>query len=170
MIDRRARQELIRITKDFVGGRITNYEFENQFYDDLYLDDDFDFIFRYGLWTLYSDHREYKRVGEDKLSREDRKFAAQMILFLQSDFKYRWPALEDGETMPRLGFAFLYTLGLTFLGNHVFEFFDLKSKFSDSSWVSFVLSIGTIAFIIFTHCANAVSKKNGVFKMKNLKK
>lgn len=89
MIDRQKRDHLSHRLRLLAAGQITNDAFE----DSLNIKSDDPAIWRIyhdGAWTLYSDLREYKLIGTDKLTDEVKKNVARVILFLTSDREFEW--------------------------------------------------------------------------------
>lgn len=96
-VDRTARDKLAEQLRHYATGSISNYTLDDKVPESP--DPAVDEIFAQGVWPLYDDLHEYKRVGPDRLNPEQRKHLAQVILFLKSDLPYRWP--------PTLGLRFL---------------------------------------------------------------
>jgi hypothetical protein len=44
-------------------------------------------------WCLYSDMKEHRLVGTNSIGPSDRREVLRWILFLDSDFEYRWPRM-----------------------------------------------------------------------------
>ena len=89
MVDRPKRLEAAKLIEDFLGCRITNYQ-----YDDRYPRSPNDpalFAIYSMLWFAYSDVREHRMDGEHELSDEGRHLADQCILFLKTENEYHGP-------------------------------------------------------------------------------
>jgi len=92
-VDRQARDKYAELLRHFLGGRVTNFEYEDRF----------DAILQNGLgdkavdqlysemWYCYCDLREHRLVDKDVLGDESRAVAMRFILFLHSDAPYEWP-------------------------------------------------------------------------------
>lgn len=67
---------------------------------------------RNAVWMLYSDLREYRLVGDDRLPMPARRDVARWIVFLHGQHAYEWPvrpaALEFAQSVVNV-----LTLGLT---------------------------------------------------------
>lgn len=101
---------MVLLLRRLVAGRITNDEFE----DALPLrspDPAISEIFLYGVWGCYSDLREHRLVGRQRLPRAARREIARFILFLKSDLEYEWPRQRLWERFLWM-VAGLLTLGL----------------------------------------------------------
>ena len=109
-VDLQARAQLAELTHWLVGGRITNYRF-----DDLIpksADPAIREIYRQFLWLLYCDLREYKMIGKDQLPQIQRDMASRCVVFLKSGMAYPWPVLSWPQSL-LLTMGNLLTLGLT---------------------------------------------------------
>jgi len=91
MIDRNARNKLAELIRSLVTGRITNDELEDAL--PASTDDAVWEVFHNGAWCLYSDLKEYKLRGKDALLPEDKSVVARWVLFLKSDYEYKWPSV-----------------------------------------------------------------------------
>ena len=91
-VDRQARSELAESTRWLVGGRITNFHFDDAVpkSDDPAIRE----IYNQFLWLLYCDLKEHRLRGPDKLSDAQREVATRCIMFLKSGLAYPWPALS----------------------------------------------------------------------------
>ncbi len=88
MIDRRGRDQMAKVLRQFFGRQITNDDFDGAV--EVHKSPDLVLKTIESLaWTLYDDHKTHY------LDRETRSLAkdhvARWILFLQTDFEYRWP-------------------------------------------------------------------------------
>lgn len=101
MVDRERRNLLADQIHAFIGGFVTNDEFDDwlwdaQFdplrdprrYDDAALGPAVEWSY-----CLYGDRSEYRLVGERKLDRETYRSFLRWILFLRSDLDYEWPPM-----------------------------------------------------------------------------
>ena len=110
MVEREARDQLAEQLRHLVAGQITNDEFEDRLTpassDDPATEEIFD-----AAWSLYSDQKEYRLVGKDRIPSEGRREIARWILFLKGDLEYEWPCLG---CLGHIGFTLVYlaTLGL----------------------------------------------------------
>jgi hypothetical protein len=128
MIDRNARNKLAELIRSLVAGNITNYEFEASLPTST--DDAVWEVFHNGAWCLYSDMKEYKLRGEYALSPEDKTVVARWVLFLKSDYEYKWPSASFRE-------ALLKSISLGFFGQSTL---DKWKDYGDVSYWPFVNS------------------------------
>jgi hypothetical protein len=92
MIDRASRRAVGELLRHLAAGQITNDQFEDRLprsSEDIAVAE-----IRHQAWFLYSDLREYRFVGKDRLTDEHRREVARWILFLQSDLEYEWPRMS----------------------------------------------------------------------------
>ena len=108
MIDRVARNHLAQSARWLVGGRMTNWQFEDG--APTSSDPAVKEIFDKAFWMMYSDFPEYRLSGAARLCPELRNTAARSILFLKSGLPYEWPVLSRFAAA-RLVFLNLLTLG-----------------------------------------------------------
>ena len=88
----RARTELVRLLRRLYCGHITNDQFEDAALLLIRHDRAAAEVYNLGARCSYSDNREYRLIGRDALSREERREVARWMLFLKSDRDYLWPA------------------------------------------------------------------------------
>jgi hypothetical protein len=108
MIDRPSRRAVGELLRHLAAGQITNDQFAERLprrSDDVAIAE-----IRHQAWFLYSDLREYRFTGKDRLSDEHRRDVARWILFLQSDLEYEWPRMS-APLSALLFVANLVTLG-----------------------------------------------------------
>ena len=132
MVDKERRKKLAFHLRHLSVGLISNDEFETNLMDDVtngWLPEQYyrskeakfdDPIIRPMLelsWCLYSDLKEHKLKGNDRLTDEALKDIARYILFLHSDFEYEWPYLDPTNPLIRFSFKDLLLSVLT-LGKH----------------------------------------------------
>src|SRR5690554_6466485 len=132
MVDRERRKKLAFHLRHLAVGLISNDEFEDYVTDDVtfgWLPEQYyrskeakfdDPIIRPMLelsWCLYSDLKEHKLTGNDRLTDEALKDIARYILFLHSDFEYEWSYLDPTNPLIRFSFKDLLLSILT-LGKH----------------------------------------------------
>ena len=108
MIDRASRRTVGELLRHLAAGQITNDQFEDRLPRDSA--DAAVAEIRQQAWFLYSDLREYRFVGRDRLSNKHRREVSRRILFLQSDLEYEWPRTST-ITAALLFIANLCTLG-----------------------------------------------------------
>ena len=117
-VDRAARDQIAGLLRHYAAGLISNDVLE----DGLPASDDpaLHEIFANGVWFLYDDLREYKRVGRDRLEADHRAFVARTLLFLKSDQPYRWPPTTGFRFLPHriMSIATLGWLGRVWLWRH----------------------------------------------------
>jgi len=107
-VDPCARAALAESTRWLVGGRITNFRFEESVPQS---DDPAIREIHHQFWLLYSDFREHRLVDGDRLSQAQRDMAACCVLFLKSGLPYPWPVLSRAAAA-LLTAANLLTFGL----------------------------------------------------------
>jgi hypothetical protein len=90
LIDRAARDQLSRNLRLLVSGRISNDQFEAGIAD---TGDPAIAAFADMASLLYSDMEEHRLVGRHGIGPGERREVLRWILFLDSDFAYRWPKL-----------------------------------------------------------------------------
>lgn len=92
-VDREARDQLAELLRHFVAKQMTNLEFDNAAFDIKTHDAGVKAI-RDQAWMLYDDLRKHKLTGEWAIEDENRREVARWILFLKSDYEYRWPVMR----------------------------------------------------------------------------
>lgn len=92
-VDRAARNQLAELLRHFVAKQVTNFEFDNAAFDIKTHDAGVKAI-RDQAWMLYDDLRKHKLTGEWAIDDENRREVARWILFLKSDYEYRWPVMR----------------------------------------------------------------------------
>ena len=92
MIDRAARDQLSRSLRHLIAGRISNDQFENSTPES---DQDPAIQAFAGMaWLLYSDTKQHRLIGRHSIDPDARREVLRWILFLDSDFDYRWPRMH----------------------------------------------------------------------------
>lgn len=89
VVDRHARELAVGSIQAFMEGSISNREYERR-YPKSKSDPALREIYKQ-IWFLYSDLKEHTLPGEQGLKDETRSFLERCILFLKSDFDFRWP-------------------------------------------------------------------------------
>jgi hypothetical protein len=98
MIDRAARDQLSRNLRLLAAGRISNDQFEDE---TPRADHDAAIAaFADMAWLLYSDLKEHRLVGRHSIEPSARREVLRWILFLDSDFEYRWPKMSRPGLSP----------------------------------------------------------------------
>lgn len=92
MIDRAARDELSRNLRLLISGKISNDQFEDC--APAMSEDAAIAAFMDMAWLLYSDMKEHRLIGRDSIELSDRREVLRWIVFLDSDFEYRWPRMS----------------------------------------------------------------------------
>jgi hypothetical protein len=111
MIDRENRQQVIKYARLYLSGQIDNDSLDELMFDKIHTKDIGLQKVMQQLWHSYDDmHTHYNR-GKQKLSKEHRSDIARHILFLQSDFEYKWPEHTLGNPMLRF-LSYVLTLGI----------------------------------------------------------
>lgn len=92
MIDRAARDQLSRNLRLLISGKISNDQFEDSTPE---TDEDAAIMAFAGMaWLVYSDMKEHRLVGRHSIEPSARREVLRWILFLDSDFEYRWPRMS----------------------------------------------------------------------------
>jgi hypothetical protein len=112
-IDSVARRKAAEVYRHFAAGLLTNDQMEDSLprSTEPGLHD----IFFCGIWPLYDDLHEHKLTGGYHLTQEGREHVGRIIMFLHSQFPYRWPIRTGPKAFCRLLIAIpigLLTLGL----------------------------------------------------------
>ena len=106
MIDRQARSQLAVCLRHLASGRISNDVFDER--APYSSEDRAVNAIWWQAWHLYSDLREHKLTGRDRLSQDTRRAVTRWIVFLHSDLEYQWPDLPlDGLLGAMLNLASL---------------------------------------------------------------
>ena len=88
MIHRESRNHLALTLRQYVSGRVTNYELDSVEVD---WRDRGAVAVQHATWFLYHDTHQHKATGRNRLNSTQRKEVARCILFLHSDKEYLWP-------------------------------------------------------------------------------
>jgi hypothetical protein len=97
MIDRAARDQLSRNLRLLVSGRISNDQFE----DGIPRTKDAAVAACADMaWLLYGDMKEHRLVGRNSIGPSERREVLRWILFLDSEFEYRWPRIRSPGLQP----------------------------------------------------------------------
>jgi hypothetical protein len=129
-VDLQARATLAESTRWLVGGRITNFQFDDSVPRSK--DPAIREIYNQFLWLLYCDLREHRLTGKDKLPQAQRDVAARCVLFLKSGLPYSWPVLSRAQS------ALLTVANLLTLGVAGRIYFHRLSSSGDMSYWPFV--------------------------------
>jgi len=105
MINRHARDIAADAVRDFMGGSISNREYERRF--PTAKDDQALWAIHTALWSGYSDVSEHTMTGKHALNDEGRALVERCILFLRSDVEFQWPPPKF-----RVQYGLLRLLGL----------------------------------------------------------
>lgn len=110
-IDRHSRNQLAEAIRALAAGLISNDDFERNRMPHNRTDPAINEIFSNGAWRLYSDLREYRLTGKNKLDDQTKEEVARWVLFLKTDLPYQWPVHTLRETFVRF-FSNIITLGM----------------------------------------------------------
>lgn len=91
VIDRRARDRASQLLRDFISGKITNFDFESRW--PVTQDPSVDAIWD-TAWLFYDDFKTHKLTGRHKLDATTKRMIVRWIIFLHGDFDYQWPRLS----------------------------------------------------------------------------
>ena len=126
MIDRNARNAIAEAARHYLAGLSTNFVFDDAIFD-LKSGDPAIKAIRQQLWLIYDDLQEHKHEGKWKLSEEQQEIVIRIIMFLKSDFEYRWPTVPGWYSGFRpLIWIFTFGVGARSL-NKKFEYEDVKN-------------------------------------------
>ena len=109
MIDRDGRTRLGEMLRHLASGVVTNFQFEDRApgrSKDMAIRE-----IRDATWFFYSDVREHRLSGPDRLTPETKSAIARCVLFLQTDLEYEYPVMSRGKLLGRF-LAGICTLGL----------------------------------------------------------
>ena len=124
MIEQKQRNEYAQLLRNFLSGKVTNFEYENIFENiDFNSDEAINQIYC-EMWYTYCDLNEHKLNEEDRgfENRESREAIVRFILFLHSEYEYEWPISSIKEELLRI---------LTFGKKGISEEKKLKNKLGD---------------------------------------
>jgi hypothetical protein len=88
MVDRGARDRAAQLLRDFVSGKISNDEFEDN--QPPSTDHAIAAIWK-TAWVFYNDTYAHRLVDRHRLPADMRRICARWIIFLHSDCEYVWP-------------------------------------------------------------------------------
>ncbi len=108
VIDRAARTRLGEMLRHRAAGVVTNDQFEDR--SPWESGDPAIREIRDAAWQLYSDLREHRLEGADRLTPGGKAAVARCVLFLQTDLEYEYPV------MPRVKLLGLFLANLCTLG------------------------------------------------------
>ena len=129
-VDLQARATLAESTRWLVGGRITNFQFDDSVPRSK--DPTIREIYNQFLWLLYCDLRENRLTGKDKLPPAQRDVAARCVLFLKSGLPYSWPVLSRAQS------ALLTVGNLLTIGGAGRTYFHRLSSSGDMAYWPFI--------------------------------
>ncbi|QSX28558.1 hypothetical protein JYB88_09595 [Shewanella cyperi] len=109
MIDRGARNKVAEVTRHYLTGLATNFEFDDALFS-LESHDPVIKAIRDQLWLLYDDLCEHKHEGVWAISVEQHEIVMRIMMFLKTDFEYQWPRVPSWYSASR-PFIRLLTLG-----------------------------------------------------------
>jgi hypothetical protein len=91
MVDSEARKIAAEITRRFVAGQISNFEFENQFPTSK---DPAMRAIEDTLWCFYDDFEEHCIKGKWDVPDETKSIMLRWVMFLYSEEEYQWPNIR----------------------------------------------------------------------------
>jgi hypothetical protein len=94
MVDVRSRASAAKLIREFIEGRITNDEFDEQ-YPHRSSDPALQNIWRY-LWLFWDDRQSHTLQGEHGLSPAQRALWERCVTFLQTGVEYAGPPIDIG--------------------------------------------------------------------------
>lgn len=89
-MNRNHRNILAENLRQYLSGRITNFEFMDRIEPIYPTDDKGVKAVENSFWYCYDDLRKHKNTGKDKLTVEAEGHIKRFILFLKSDNEYEW--------------------------------------------------------------------------------
>ena len=108
MVDPPSRRAAAVALRQFAAGRITNDELEDRWPKS---SDRAVRVLREAAWLRYSDLREYRLTGSDRLPTLVRKQVVRWVLFLHGELPYEWPVPSTTQNLAR-DLVSLITLGV----------------------------------------------------------
>lgn len=111
MIDRNARNKLVKAMRTLASDLITSNEFEDHRLPSSKEDMAIFEVFSEGARHLYSDFKEYRLAGIHRLDKETKNTIARWILFLKTDHPHEWPVSTRKQASLRL-LANFFTLSM----------------------------------------------------------
>lgn len=90
MIDRNSRNKLAEEIRHFVGCFTDNFDFDDAIFEIETKDRGVNAIYD-EVWLTYDDLKRHKLEGKWALTEEQIAIVKRAIVFLKSDFEYRWP-------------------------------------------------------------------------------
>lgn len=97
MIDYEARKNAAEVARRFVGGQISNFEFENSFPSSK---DPAMWAIEDTLWCFYDDFEEHQLKGKRSVPEETKQLMLRWVMFLYSDIEYEWPKISYPGVRP----------------------------------------------------------------------
>lgn len=102
MVNRESRDALADALHGFLAGHTSNDEFDDWLFENRfdYARDPADYSdpalgpLIENAWCLYSDTREYRLIGRNRLDNARRREVLRWVLFLRSDAEYEWPPIR----------------------------------------------------------------------------
>ena len=88
VIDREGRRKAATLLRSLASGRITNAKFADRW--PVSPDSAVEEVY-WAAWKLFSDLREYRLAGPDRLTKAERRVVARWVVFLRTDLPYSWP-------------------------------------------------------------------------------
>lgn len=125
MIDKAARNLLAENMRHLASAQITNDEFESRLPDSN--DKAVQMVWFHGPMQIYSHLETHRMIGKWRLSRESRRHVARWILFLKSDFEYRWEHRPKWLVLSDISIRF-FSFG--FLGSKTYEDLEFKKPYT----------------------------------------
>lgn len=97
VVDRRARASAAQLLRDFISGKVTNFEFEERCPEthDRAIQAVWD-----TAWLFYDDFKTHRLTGRHALDVTIRRMIVRWVVFLHSDLEYKWPHLHQPGADP----------------------------------------------------------------------
>ncbi len=97
IVDRVARSEAAMLLRRFASGQLTNDQFDNNM--PVTPDPAIAAIWD-TAWAYYSDFKEHRLTGQDRLHPDTKRAWIRWIMFLDTELKYLWPAISQPGNDP----------------------------------------------------------------------
>jgi len=110
MIDRASRNKLAEVIRHFIGRFKDNFEYDDAAFD-INTKDKGVIEIRDNVWLIYDDLKRHKMEGKWALSKKQDTIVKRCIVFLKSDYEYRWPKLPLYYKVTR-PFVWLISFGI----------------------------------------------------------
>jgi len=120
MIDTYARNKLAEKLRHLIEGFSTNYQFDDAVFEIKSNDRGIKGIYSQ-IWLLYDDLQEHKLEGKWSLTEEQKSILKRCILFLKSNYEYKWQPWPIAYRALR---PFIWLISLGYVNKKFEAYFD----------------------------------------------